>query len=77
MAWKTKISIDDKSTGVGTATATFTYDDLSTFAYTSSIELINSDSFVQAAKTAKTNYDAKISNENSYETTFDNKFLEE
>jgi len=77
MAWKTKINIDDKSTGIGTATATFTYDDLSTFTYTSSIELINSDSFVQAAKTAKTNYDEKIVNEKSYETIFDNKFLEE
>ena len=73
MTWTTKIMMDDKSTDVGSVTATFTYPDGTTFAYTETIEVkADVDAYVHRAKAAKQKAETRATKEANREAILNN-----
>ena len=78
MAWTTKIDLDDKSTDVGSVTATFTYPDGATFVYSETIEVKNDGVvYVSRAKAAKLKAETRATKEAQREALFNNALNQE
>ena len=78
MTWATKIKMDDKSTDVGSVTATFTYPDGTTFSYSETIEVkADVDAYVNRAKAAKLKSETRATKEANREAILNNLFNKE